>query len=850
MKKILLGIFILLVLIIVTAAIAPFVINLDKYKVTILSRIKPYVPREVDFDHVELTVLTGFGAELQGFRISGNPSFYEEDFLQLESLKIRIRLLPLLKKEYEINKIILNHPLVRLARNADGQFCFSDFLPGDSAQEKADKKNGPEEASQGAGILGGLLVNNLQIEKAKIIYQDDKLWPGTGPIVIDEIDLKAKDFSLKQPVSIELAARLLEQGKNQNFKVAGQIGPMGEKVEADKIPVDVQVLFESFPVESLKERIPKDLPALPLSGVINGKLTVKGSLAAELTSVSQIDVQDLIIQMPDETQAARNSNPVQFSFGHNILLEYSDEKMSVESAALSLSGNRILVKGKVKNFLRTPKWDLNIWTETFQPMSLIALIPMVAEKMPEALGLEGPAEITIRTAGTKDNFKFDMNTDIRQMQVKYEALFNKPAGTPCALLSTGGKAAERITLKELKFNLHDLVMTTTGEIIQSETPRFSLRTQTNPISLEGWEELVPLLAPYHPKGNLFLRSSLFGKPDDAAMNLQVSSDQIQFVLPPAEDEKPKKAASPGSLQSLNLQLQVKRKDVEILGTGKVEIKKGEILSVFFEKMMSKFRYASEQLDITAIAVNAFKGSIQGTGGYNVSKDAWSFTPVVRNVDIGEALEKLTQYDNVFAGFLSGKFQAKGKAKDPGPGGLEAAGSMRISQGELKNFNLLGDVLDSLFGVQGLAAYLGDIRNEISRQESSRFDWLNGRFEMKKNMVNLQDIQIHNLGTSRMTDSDALLAGRVALDSKLLDLTGSVVLSGRHSQRLIRKAKALKALCNAEQRMVLPIAVKGSIQKPKPFLDTEYVAGAVTRYYTNDGAEKLKKEAERLLEDLF
>jgi len=155
MKKILFGSFILLVLIIIAAAIAPSVINLDKYKKTILSRIKPYIPREVDFEHVELTVLTGLGAELQGFRISGNPAFYEEDFLQLESLKIKIRFLPLIKKEYDIKKIILNRPLIRLARNGEGQFCFNDFISGGSDPEESGKKDNPAEVSQGAGLLGG-----------------------------------------------------------------------------------------------------------------------------------------------------------------------------------------------------------------------------------------------------------------------------------------------------------------------------------------------------------------------------------------------------------------------------------------------------------------------------------------------------------------------------------------------------------------------------------------------------------------------------------------------------------------------------------------------------------------------
>ena len=65
MKKIGIVLALLLILVLLGAVLAPFMIDLNKYKGTILSRIEPHVPREVDFEHIELTVLSGFGAELR-----------------------------------------------------------------------------------------------------------------------------------------------------------------------------------------------------------------------------------------------------------------------------------------------------------------------------------------------------------------------------------------------------------------------------------------------------------------------------------------------------------------------------------------------------------------------------------------------------------------------------------------------------------------------------------------------------------------------------------------------------------------------------------------------------------------
>ena len=86
MKKIAIVLAILLILVLLGAVLAPFMIDLNKYKGTILSKIEPHIPRDVDFEHIELTVLSGFGAELRGLRVVNNPAFSEGDFLQLEGL--------------------------------------------------------------------------------------------------------------------------------------------------------------------------------------------------------------------------------------------------------------------------------------------------------------------------------------------------------------------------------------------------------------------------------------------------------------------------------------------------------------------------------------------------------------------------------------------------------------------------------------------------------------------------------------------------------------------------------------------------------------------------------------------
>ncbi|MCK4534868.1 MAG: hypothetical protein KAT81_04995, partial [Syntrophobacterales bacterium] len=148
------------------------------------------------------------------------------------------------------------------------------------------------------------------------------------------------------------------------------------------------------------------------------------------------------------------------------------------------------------------------------------------------------------------------------------------------------------------------------------------------------------------------------------------------------------------------------------------------------------------------------------------------------------------------------------------------------------------VLDNLFGIEGVGRFLGYQGGEVARHASTRFDSLDGTFEMKDTIIQVQSLTLRNIQTSKATNSVAILKGIVDRASKTLDLRGVVILSERHSRKLAERADILRALLNNQGHIVLPITLKGSIQKPIPFLDTEYVLNTLSSYYIQKGAQKL------------
>ena len=876
MKKIGIILGILLILVFLAAVLAPFVVDLNRYKGTILSTIKPYVPREVDFDHIELTVLTGLGFELRGLRVADNPAFSTGDFIRLEGLQVRVMFLPLLKRQIKVKRVVLKRPEILLERNAKGAFSFQDLLQGATGGTgvegspprgvAAAGKQAPTggEIAGGAGFLAGLLVNELAIQQGKVVYRDEMLWPGRAPLVIDAIDVDVRDLCLERPVSVQMRADVLG-GTGQNLALAGTVGPVGQELRPEAVPFDLQISLKKLPLGTLMSLLPSPLPVPIDSGTGSLRWTAKGSLDREIVSHGEVDLQDIRLKA-EGGQGEGGSEPaaVHCTVAEKIVLEAAKEKITVESLDVSLNEARFRMQGTVESFKSDPRWEGKAWTEGFRPDLLVSTVPALARAVPPGLHFEGPLTVRLESEGTRDEFRLKAGLDMEKMGIAYEDLFRKPSGGKFSIRCKAVKKGEHVILEGLELLLHTLAMNASGEVVIAKAPRFGLLIQTNPVALEGWDTLCPAIAPYQPKGSFVLRSSLRGTPEDASMNLQVSSDTIGFVVPPAEGIGGDGKDRSGLLKSCNIKVQAKKRSTVVSAVAQAEVRQGKVLNVPFARLTAGMTYNPPVVEISGVDLNVFQGEIQAKGSYDPEKGVWRFNPRLRDVSVGEILDRLTEYKDEFSGIFRGEFSIDGSTRPGSKQAMNAQGSFRISEGVIKNFNLVGSVMDALFGLKGMAGRLKSSRTEIRKHESTRFDWLDGAFRMSKGVLHLKGLHLRNVGTSKATDADALLTGTMDMERQLLDMKGKVILSKRHSAELANKAEIMKALFRSDRRIVLPVTLKGKVQMPVVFLDTEYVLGAVSRYYARQGVDKLRKQlglpaerqggeekpVERLLRELF
>src|SRR5919106_71837 len=117
------------VLLSVCALVLVVVVNLnsliDRNKDYLLDQAQRALGRQVSVGDVGLTVWGGVGLRLSNFALADDPSFSSGHFVRARDLQVNVKLLPLLKKEFQVKRLILHGPVIEVIWNKGGRFNFS-----------------------------------------------------------------------------------------------------------------------------------------------------------------------------------------------------------------------------------------------------------------------------------------------------------------------------------------------------------------------------------------------------------------------------------------------------------------------------------------------------------------------------------------------------------------------------------------------------------------------------------------------------------------------------------------------------------------------------------------------------
>ena len=153
-------------------------VNPNDYKERIERDVKASTGRDLNLQgDIKLSVFPWIALELGPVSLGNPEGFGTEPFLSVKHAALRVRVLPLLRKELEIGKIEIEGLDLRLRKNAAGKGNWEDF--GQKNAEAAPSKSDSGSAPASLGNLGGVQVTNSRISYDDLVMSNVKLQIGS-----------------------------------------------------------------------------------------------------------------------------------------------------------------------------------------------------------------------------------------------------------------------------------------------------------------------------------------------------------------------------------------------------------------------------------------------------------------------------------------------------------------------------------------------------------------------------------------------------------------------------------------------------------------------------------------------
>ncbi len=257
----------LIVVVIAALLIIPHFLDAGQYRAMLESKVTEATGRKMSVgEDVRLSLFPWAGVSFSDLRLGNPEGFAEKDFLTVKSFDVRVKLMPLLSREVQIDRLTVEEPRVFLVTQADGRVSWD---LGAKPAKDAKSAPGPSgEPTPAAGLpIQALLVEELKVSGGNLSLIDHKTGSRTE---VSALNLMLQDVSFDRPVKMALSAAL----NGKPVAVEGRVGPVGKNLGQGAVPVELTAdLFQQMSVR-LKGTL-EDLLAAP-----------RASLAVEVAEFS------------------------------------------------------------------------------------------------------------------------------------------------------------------------------------------------------------------------------------------------------------------------------------------------------------------------------------------------------------------------------------------------------------------------------------------------------------------------------------------------------------------------------------------------------------------------------------
>jgi AsmA protein len=226
----------LMVVVVAALVLIPRFIDVKRYKPQIEAKVSKATGRTFTLgDDLRLSLFPWAGVTFSDLHLGSLPGFEEKDFVVVKSFDVRVKLFPLLFKDIQVKRFILNGARVVLETRKDGRVNWefkAKSEPGVSKKVPLEVKKSSEDMTGTGLVLKGLTVGEFAVTDGSVVWLDHGKKTRKE---ISDVSLRLQDVSMDRPVRLTFSARL----DNQLFSIQGSVGPTGKALDKGTIPLDL-----------------------------------------------------------------------------------------------------------------------------------------------------------------------------------------------------------------------------------------------------------------------------------------------------------------------------------------------------------------------------------------------------------------------------------------------------------------------------------------------------------------------------------------------------------------------------------------------------------------------------------
>ena len=187
---------VLAVLSVSTVLVVLQVLDPNDYKPQVSALVEERTGRKLDLaGDLQLTFFPWVGVETGPLSLSNAEGFGDAPMISADNARIRVKLLPLIKRRVEVGTVVLDAPVVNLLTASDGRTNWDDLM-GMGGEDDEDR------TQREASALAGLAVQGVSVTDGRVVWRD--AFAG-NELILSNFDLSTGMLVPGEPLDVTLS---------------------------------------------------------------------------------------------------------------------------------------------------------------------------------------------------------------------------------------------------------------------------------------------------------------------------------------------------------------------------------------------------------------------------------------------------------------------------------------------------------------------------------------------------------------------------------------------------------------------------------------------------------------------